>query len=840
MTEATTNTIPKFEKNASQDTTPSINSKNTLLQQKIPATPVIYITYTGKYSNEAYWKELTKDIEIIIIQTISKIAEYTGFACPEKEVIILKFLDWQANKPNNYITSILQDGQLYWEIGIISENIWTKQENLSLILPKLLMSAIIKEYGKNILSLPEWLIAGGIGYTTNTGNTILDKMAISLLEDSRSFSDVILGLEKVKPIFPEAEGYLGFRFITEYYTDGKNLLKILLKNIFWEGQDWQEQWKKVLQMSFFEWQEKSKNFSLITINKIYQPLLAAYRRTLRLYLQQEYLSAIPEFKKLTLETPNSFIIGNVWFWLAMCYYRNQQYTVAIEYFGQVEKFAARTIYLAEANYRKALCYFHQNQLAKAVQQWQFFCRDYPQHDLIPSALFFLGQSFEQQKQDQKAAIYYEKMLQYSPQHSRAKAAIIALINLSIKLEWIQTGLQYCQLALQSNNLSESEKQELEKQQKTLESAQENSLSESTVKKWERCLEKFADQSYKEKQEIILELGRIGKLAIPWMEKILSQLDDENLEDTMLLSISQLEGKYAIPILWKILQHNPKKSQVIFEEFIRKKIPIPFIENMLAEQISSMSTSEKNKIQEIWKKLLWNTTEEIREKFPKLLLELNGITENNIYQKDRIHQKEILSQQQCNALSQLARLGDESQIPVLLEIAKYGEYRAQILALEYLLVWQDSQSKSLFLSSLSEKDNQIRILSVRGLVQLQEFPLLEFEKILSQEYSSIDLKILILESLETLQNEQSWNIILSRLVDSDLVIRQKIKDLVAKNATKSLAKILATKFLEEPRPLYFYTDIVELLEKILQVKISYNPTMTQKQRKEVLAKIESKM
>lgn len=763
----------------------SFSTSTSLTNQNISYFPdsnllLTVASYQGKYQKYEAWKKIAAAVPSIADQTLEKIAKITGLVYQKRGKILVVFRDWnrQEARESSILRSV-QQGQEFWEIRLITEHLLSRQENIEVVLPKLIMAAIVQQYNPQN-SLPDWLKLGAISYTTTPENILLDQYSLRLLDEQKTASEVLQGLAFPSPLYPELEGHLGFQFIAQFYSDGHDKIQTLLDQILWQGKDWEKTWQNVLGMEFIIWQDQSQRFSIAKLEKHNRTATLAYRRALKLYLQEDYPSAIPEFQKLTLEWRTTFLSGNLEFWLGMCYYRLKQYATALEYYQRALDMPDSLQYIVEARYRAALCDYHQTHLAQAAVSLEEFIRDFPQEELQASAYFFLAQCREQQKENRLALQHYETLARQFPQHPRALAAYLAASSLAKQLGWFQSARLYDTAALTHEKITPQEKQQVEEDLALLLEIEKRPIPEFLASLCEDWMN-FAQQPLERQQEILKEFGRIGLLALPWYERTLNQLSASHLP-SILESLGPIQHPSTAPLWLKIITQFPESKEAWIALF-SLHIPLRFLDDLIQQNTTGLPEKQRAAVINQWNKLQWKVTPEMLDKLPNLLVQLN---------------QNASTQQQ--AVEQMTMHCGEEQIPTLWQLAMHGHPPVRLQALEQLLVRQDAESISIFQQLAQDSNSQIQILAIQGLFGLQQ-------------YADV----------------------IAAFKSPDQNVRDSAKKLLSQLQPHPILSVLARSFLVEQQPEYYYTTIVELLELHSQTRLQFTPSMSLEQRRQLVAK-----
>jgi outer membrane protein assembly factor BamD len=169
------------------------------------------------------------------------------------------------------------------------------------------------------------------------------------------------------------------------------------------------------------------------------------------YLNQQYPEAINAFKEFHSMHPTNENIAFVVYRLGQAHLdqftsieRDQKNTeLAKGYFENVitnypkspyasaarEQLAKSVGYLAEHEFNVASFYFQQEKYPAARERFEEIVRKYPGTPVAARSLFFLGESYRKEKNNLKAALAYEALLQHYPENKLAAEAKTQLAQL---------------------------------------------------------------------------------------------------------------------------------------------------------------------------------------------------------------------------------------------------------------------------------------------------------------------------------------------------------------------------------------------------------------------------
>ncbi len=188
------------------------------------------------------------------------------------------------------------------------------------------------------------------------------------------------------------------------------------------------------------------NFSKIKSDYPFSPLLTQTELQLAdaYYLNEQYPEAINAFKEFESMHPSNENMAFVTYRLGQSYFdqftttdRDQKNTeTAKGYFERVmakypkspyaadakEKLAKCNGYLAEHNFNIAQFYLQQEKYPAARDRFEEIVRQYQGTPAAAKSLFFLGESYRKEKNNVKAALAYEALVQHYPDNPYAAQA----------------------------------------------------------------------------------------------------------------------------------------------------------------------------------------------------------------------------------------------------------------------------------------------------------------------------------------------------------------------------------------------------------------------------------
>ncbi|HUK39854.1 MAG TPA: outer membrane protein assembly factor BamD, partial [Candidatus Acidoferrales bacterium] len=169
------------------------------------------------------------------------------------------------------------------------------------------------------------------------------------------------------------------------------------------------------------------------------------------YLNEQYPEAINAFKDFQSMHPTNENIPYVVYRLGEAHFdqvtttdREQKNTeIARGYFETViknypqskyaapakEKLAKCIGYLAEYDYNVASFYYQQEKYPAARDRFEEIVRKYPGTAVAARSLFFLGESYRKEKNNVKAALAYEALIQHYPENKYAAEAQVQLAQI---------------------------------------------------------------------------------------------------------------------------------------------------------------------------------------------------------------------------------------------------------------------------------------------------------------------------------------------------------------------------------------------------------------------------
>ncbi len=775
--------------------------------------------YQGKYKDDRRFLSLQEMVSKEKEKTFSLFSQKTGMFITDNESIAIVFQDYSLQDPfvSKVFTSFEKDAKT-WLIHLSVEPFITCREDLSQTLRFRLLEVILEQKGI-AGKLPSWFSSGLIYFLAQDEKPLLDTFAQKILEDGRTLPEILKSVVHKECPFPDWEGFLAFHFLQNYYPEGSEKLKIFLNRILEEGHDWESEIQEVFRIPSYTWYEKSLHFSLAHLAQKYRSAWIEYRKTLRLYLQKNYTEAIPQWKKLHLQYPDSFMTGNLLFWLGMCYYRIEHYSTALEYFEKIlQQFSCQCTHIAQVHYRTALCQYYQKNMPLAIARLDDFIRDFPDHDLIQGAFFYLAQALQEENQPRRAIEVYETFLQRFPAHARKKEALLCASEISMKFGWLRRARNYNQAILLLDNISESEKKKSQETIESLDWIEKNPLDAPIAQKLESMFANFSQKSLAEKKALVQEISFMGKIALPFAQSLKSEGKD--LLPYIIDSIRSIETIEAAEFLLEILWQNPEMSEKILLALLDTGIPFYALEARIKEKREIFSPDEAKQILKTIQDISLDVPVSLQKRFPDLLKKLHSSKE-----------------EQLKMLQKLIIEADSEQIPVLIKVAQRpNDISVRIQALKNLLSFPKQIQTKMIEGFFQDQDIRIILLAIQALGMITEYPLAILEPVL--KYQDLEIKLAVLETLSKSASPSHWQAMIEQLKDQRPGVREKIKEFSKKIPSRKILPVLLDCFIQEEKPLYFYTAIVELIEKNIGKSLLYTPNMTKQQRQEIAKRLEN--
>lgn len=733
-------------------------------------------------------KKKSENLDDLKEKTILSVAELLGFIPQNSNDILVSYEPYNEKTcKKSHIIETLETGSRQWKIILCTEKIHTKEENLSIIYPKLLIESILRSMD---LSIPDWLFQGMILYGMNEQEQLLDIFARECMDKPGEISQWIVGIESKDIIFPEWEGFLFLLFLEDYY--GKESLLHFFSMLYENKIAWIDALLDAFKSDFETIQKNSLNFARSFMSSRYRGLWTAYKKVLKQYIDKKYRNAIPEFKKLTIQFSGNFIESNITFWLAMCYYRMERFSDALSYFETIS--AEQCNYLPEMYYRIAMCHYHEKHLSKAIELFQEYKQNFSYHPLASSVDYFLADCFRLQNKKRLAIKTWQNFIEMYPQHNRQQDAILSISKLCIQMGFY--GLAH--KTLQKAKVND----ETQKLRKLLKKQEQTETPEIT-KYIEELFGQLNNASIEEQKKILIELGNIGKFCIPWLEKwkVSKEILPEYIE-----ALKIMDSPQCMPLYLNLIKQYPDETENIIKSMCQLDIPA----NLVAKMIYDENIDIKNKLP----LLLWNTSEKIREKFPNILQKLHGTEQDQLFM-----------------IEQLMLHANEEQVPVLNCIARYGHTQARCQAMKNLLVLKSPSSKDVFRYNIQDEHKEIQLIALEGSKIWEILDTNIIKKLLQN--SEIKTTITILEVLGRTPTSENITIIVHNLSDSRKEVRKAIQEMLRNIEKEIVIPCLCSAFLESEKPLYYYLSITELLEQITERVCPFHPNMSIEEKKQLL-------
>lgn len=778
-------------------------------EHDLARTPAPDLGYGGKYSRDQI-ALLYSRISALREKTLARIADRIGVFYEDRQTVAFEIRDRQAGDKGYSIRPQIAGGEMRWQIYLIAEHLVAGEDRLDFLAPKVFAEAIIAEktHGR---PLPEWFKCGAIYYGIDEDELVEQKFMALLLEDPRSLPEMVVGIGVGGP-FREMESYLAFVYFKEVY--GKAVLQKMVARTVSEGSDWEEELRTATGADFPTFEAAARVHAVEFLRNRYWPAILEYRNALRLYLQEKYLEAIPSFTKLLFQFPDSFMSGNLCFWIAMCYYRLERYLPAAQYLEECRrKYSHQCTHLSLAHYRYAMCAYHQHEIEEAIRLLADFIRDFPDHELCGSAYFFLAESFARQSQLPRAYHWYGELVAKFPGHPRAGEAMLQAGHIGKKLGWYGRAKKHYLSSL-NTSLPGKERENVQKLVQEIDDTLQMGPPPALARHLETLAEGFSRQDAAHQEAVLEEMAKIGEMALPWLHR-LSKVTPPSAVEELLSALAEIGSAGSTPVFVEILQKYPQFSCEVLVGLVQLGIPASFLEEIVSQALADVPEARRHEVSDGLEFVLWGASPALCRSFPDLVVKLNGT-----------------ALQQLEVLETLAADAGTERIPVLLRLAQHGKSRAvQKRALESLIRCHDSRVVEVMRDLMAGDDEEIVILSVLVLAQEGEYPIAGIEKMLA---GSVNARMAAVEVLGT--SSRHRRLLIQAMEDPRGDIRAKAKEKLSLLPVAELES-LTEAFLEENHSVYFYLGIVEILEKITQRKITYSPDMTSARRKQIVDSLE---
>ena len=798
---------------ATDQPTVNITAEPTVVKETAATgTPTFVLPYTGKYPRELI-EPLLRQIKPLRDETLRQAAAVAGLVYEDRGEITVVVRDWQPDDGwrSCQVATTVKAGQFFWTVSLVAEQLVSGATPIALVLPQAWLEAVVAQLSHDRRSpLPTWLSSGIVWYALQQPETVACRLLAPFVESNHSVAEIIQGV--AHPVSPSSalEGWLALVYFREMYGEAK--LKKWLQQAVWQPGDWETELVKLTGADFAAFQDRAAQFAVTFLSTRHWPDVIAYRQALRHYVLGDYPEAIPQLKKLYLQMPDSLVSGNLVFWLGMCYYKTKRYHDAASYFADCfNQFGVRCLHSAVARYRHALCLYHERQLAQAVVALADFLRDYPYHELCPSAHFFVAEALAETGESRRAYEWYAQLPEKFGDHDRANQADSSAAALAQKLGWLgRAKFHYRRLLSRKPNAEERVPAEELLQQ--LAELEQGGVPPSLARALDGLVDKFASQNRIERQATLEELVRVGQKALPWLERLAGLTDQAILPD-LIAALAQLEDNTAAPLLVSLLKTKRNFCREILLALIRSGMPIALLETVVRGELPRQ---EQDQAALVLGDLLWDTPPALRQQFPKLLCQLNGT-----------------ATEQLAGIEAMAVKADNEQIPVLLKLAAQG-YSVEVCrqATENLIVWHDPRAIPVFYRLLEHEHYGLRAKALQGLAALGEYPLKPLQALL--QTASPESRLWALAMLAKAQQISHDRLLVSGLEDALLEIRDRSKQLLLAQPVARIVPILCETFGQERHSLYYYTGIAELLEKLTGKPVSYSPDMSATQRQQAVA------
>jgi TolA-binding protein len=156
------------------------------------------------------------------------------------------------------------------------------------------------------------------------------------------------------------------------------------------------------------------------------------RTGLGLFKQEEYQKALVSFAIIISDPASSVYAPDAYFWSAKAYLALNQLEDAersLEYY--LANYSGHPYY-GEAQYQKGRLLYLKRDYEGAIRTCQEFIRYYPRSELVPNALFWIGDSLYLLGKLEEAARVFNKVLQEHPQSFKVEATRYRLSLIDFK------------------------------------------------------------------------------------------------------------------------------------------------------------------------------------------------------------------------------------------------------------------------------------------------------------------------------------------------------------------------------------------------------------------------
>ena len=145
------------------------------------------------------------------------------------------------------------------------------------------------------------------------------------------------------------------------------------------------------------------------------------RRAIALYDNEDYLRAEEEFSAITLNFPGSIVVDSAEYYLGETHYQLSEYILAASSYQRVVDQYPRSPLVPVSQYKIGLSYYmlspihalDQEYTQKAIEEFQEFLEDYPDHEYNEEAGHYLFECREKlAKKEYTAGVLYFKLTEY--------------------------------------------------------------------------------------------------------------------------------------------------------------------------------------------------------------------------------------------------------------------------------------------------------------------------------------------------------------------------------------------------------------------------------------------
>lgn len=142
----------------------------------------------------------------------------------------------------------------------------------------------------------------------------------------------------------------------------------------------------------------------------------------KLYSEAKYDESIILFREIILSSKNDNMIAESYFWLAKAYMDTNKLKLAetnLEFY--LTNYNTTGLNYPEANYEKGRLLFLQEQYQPAINQLNYFIENYPKHELVSNAYFWIGESLYALGQYDDSSFYFNIVLSKYPNSIKEEA-----------------------------------------------------------------------------------------------------------------------------------------------------------------------------------------------------------------------------------------------------------------------------------------------------------------------------------------------------------------------------------------------------------------------------------